>query len=188
MVSEPSPFLAEGVRCYLEQWGYRVVMHDGNPDTLEEMLMKARPDFLILTSSFALYRAPELRRIRKDHPGMLVFGWVQGTLPVTLQGLFDELLYPEADARFLKEALGKKIHDEEGSETSDDASLSERETHVLSLLVKGMSNKAIADALSLSIHTVNSHRRNITEKTGIRSLSGLTIFALTRKLVNLEDF
>ena len=61
--------------------------------------------------------------------------------------------------------------------------LSERETAVLRLLVKGLSQKEIADQLNVSIHTVISHRKNISEKTGIKSIAGLTIFALTKKIV-----
>jgi DNA-binding CsgD family transcriptional regulator len=40
--------------------------------------------------------------------------------------------------------------------------------------------------LNISIHTVISHRKNITEKTGIKSLSGLTIYAITKKIIPLD--
>ncbi|HPD95360.1 MAG TPA: helix-turn-helix transcriptional regulator, partial [Tenuifilaceae bacterium] len=64
--------------------------------------------------------------------------------------------------------------------------LSKREIDVLKLLAKGFSNKEIADKLNISIHTVMSHRKNIMDKTGIRSLPGLTIFAVTKKIITLE--
>ena len=54
-------------------------------------------------------------------------------------------------------------------------------------MVAGHSNKEIADKLNISIHTVISHRKNITEKTGIKSLSGLTIFAISKKIIPLEN-
>jgi DNA-binding CsgD family transcriptional regulator len=53
-------------------------------------------------------------------------------------------------------------------------------------MVKGFANKEIADTLNISIHTVISHRKNITEKTGIKSLSGLTIYAITKKIIPLD--
>jgi DNA-binding CsgD family transcriptional regulator len=65
--------------------------------------------------------------------------------------------------------------------------LSEREIEVLTQLVSGLSNKEIADKLNISIHTVISHRKNITEKTGIKSLSGLTIYAITQKIIPLDN-
>ncbi len=61
--------------------------------------------------------------------------------------------------------------------------LSEREIEVLQLLVQGKSQKEIAHQLNLSIHTVNSHRKNISEKTGIKSIAGLTLFALSQKYI-----
>lgn len=61
--------------------------------------------------------------------------------------------------------------------------LSNREIEVLVLVVKGFINKEIADKLNISLTTVISHRKNITEKLGIKSVSGLTIFAVTNGLV-----
>lgn len=61
--------------------------------------------------------------------------------------------------------------------------LTDREIEVLRLLVKGLSQKEIADILKVSIHTVISHRKNISEKTGIKSIAGLTIFAITQKYI-----
>lgn len=56
--------------------------------------------------------------------------------------------------------------------------LSPREIEVLVLLTKGLINKEIADKLSISLTTVISHRKNITEKLGIKSVSGLAIYAV----------
>lgn len=56
--------------------------------------------------------------------------------------------------------------------------LSPRETEVLVLITKGLINKEIADRLNISLTTVISHRKNITEKLGIKSVSGLTIYAV----------
>lgn len=56
--------------------------------------------------------------------------------------------------------------------------LSQREIEVLCLVAKGMTNKEIADRLCISINTVLSHRKNITAKLGIRSVSGLSVYAM----------
>ena len=64
--------------------------------------------------------------------------------------------------------------------------LSEREIEVLAVMVKGFSNKEIAEELNISIHTVISHRKNIVEKTGIKSLSGLTIYAISKKYIQVD--
>ena len=50
-----------------------------------------------------------------------------------------------------------------------------------------MTNKEIADRLYLSVHTVNTHRRNIARKLEIHSIAGLTIYAIVNKLVKLDE-
>lgn len=62
--------------------------------------------------------------------------------------------------------------------------LSEREVEVLRLLARGMINKQIADELEISLTTVITHRRNISRKLGIRSLSALTIYAVAHGLID----
>ena len=65
--------------------------------------------------------------------------------------------------------------------------LSDREKDVLIAITKGLSNKEIADTLCLSIHTVTTHRRNISNKLQIHTTAGLIIYAIANKLVNLQD-
>jgi len=65
--------------------------------------------------------------------------------------------------------------------------LSEREIDILKLLTTGLANKEIADKLNISINTVMTHRKNISQKTGIKSVSGLTIYAVVKKLISLEN-
>lgn len=64
--------------------------------------------------------------------------------------------------------------------------LSAREIEVLKLITKGLINKEIADRLSISLTTVITHRKNITEKLGIKSVSGLTIYAVMHGYVEAD--
>jgi DNA-binding CsgD family transcriptional regulator len=64
--------------------------------------------------------------------------------------------------------------------------LSLREIEVLRLVVQGYINKEIADKLNISLTTVITHRKNITEKLGIKSVSGLTIYAVMQGLVEAD--
>jgi len=70
---------------------------------------------------------------------------------------------------------------------NEDVELSKRETDVLIAIAKGMMNKEIADQMNLSVHTVISHRKNITRKTGIKSVSGLTVYALLNNLIDENE-
>lgn len=68
----------------------------------------------------------------------------------------------------------------------DYAPLSAREIEVLVLLCRGMINKEIAEELHISLTTVITHRKNITEKLGIKSLSGLTIYAVMNGYIEAD--
>lgn len=66
-------------------------------------------------------------------------------------------------------------------------SLSDREKEIICLIAKGLTNKEIANQLYLSVHTVATHRRNITGKLQIHSPAGLTIFAIVNGLLPMTD-
>ncbi len=70
---------------------------------------------------------------------------------------------------------------------ADSSRLSTREVEVLTLIVRGLINKEIAERLNISLNTVISHRKNITEKLGIRSVSGLTVYAIMNGLIEANQ-
>ena len=65
--------------------------------------------------------------------------------------------------------------------------LSQREKEIIVCVVKGLTNKQIAEELFISTHTVITHRRNIAAKLQIHSAAGLTIYAIVNKLVELSE-
>jgi DNA-binding NarL/FixJ family response regulator len=65
--------------------------------------------------------------------------------------------------------------------------LSDRERDVLKLLVNGHSNKEIAEKLFISVHTVATHRKNITAKTGIKSTAAMAIYAVANNIIDIQD-
>ncbi|MBO5250974.1 MAG: helix-turn-helix transcriptional regulator [Bacteroidaceae bacterium] len=65
--------------------------------------------------------------------------------------------------------------------------LSQREKEIITCVVKGMSNKEIAEYLYISIHTVITHRRNIARKLQIHSPTLLTVYAIVNKLVDISE-
>lgn len=64
--------------------------------------------------------------------------------------------------------------------------LSDREIQVMSLIVQGYINKEIADRLNIGLATVITHRKNIMEKLGMKSVSALTIYAVTHGYVDIN--
>ncbi|MBD5328591.1 MAG: response regulator transcription factor [Bacteroides sp.] len=61
--------------------------------------------------------------------------------------------------------------------------LSAREKEVLKELASGKTNKEIADHLSISVNTVITHRKNVSSKLGIKSVSGLSLYALMNGII-----
>ena len=89
------------------------------------------------------------------------------------------------------EVISNKISRLQNIESDDDSdsqeALSQREKEIVVCVVKGMTNKEIAEQLYLSIHTVITHRRNISKKLQIHSAAGLTIYAIVNKLVEIGE-
>ncbi len=78
-------------------------------------------------------------------------------------------------------AVSSKVYKE------DSSALSEREQDVVRQIALGGSNKEIAGTLFISVHTVMTHRKNITKKLGIKTVSGLTVYAILNKIINIGD-
>jgi DNA-binding NarL/FixJ family response regulator len=64
--------------------------------------------------------------------------------------------------------------------------LSDREIEVMSLIVQGYINKEIADKLHIGLATVITHRKNIMDKLGMKSVSALTIYAVMHGYVDIN--
>jgi len=63
----------------------------------------------------------------------------------------------------------------------EDYNLSDREMDVLELVAQGLSSKEISARLNIAVNTVNTHRKSITRKTGIKSVAGLAVYAMLRR-------
>ena len=72
-------------------------------------------------------------------------------------------------------------------EEADRDELSEREIEILVSVAQGLLNKEIADKHSISINTVITHRKNITRKTGIKTVAGLTVYAILNGYVDINS-
>ena len=71
--------------------------------------------------------------------------------------------------------------------SSESEALTDREKEILVSVARGRINKEIADEHGISIHTVISHRKNITRKTGIKSVAGLTAYAILNDLLDIRS-
>ena len=67
-------------------------------------------------------------------------------------------------------------------------SLSERESEIITLIAEGLTNIQIAESLFLSNHTINTHRKNIMGKLGVRNTAGIVMYAVKTNLVSPNKF
>jgi DNA-binding CsgD family transcriptional regulator len=96
--------------------------------------------------------------------------------------LFGEIIHQNDN----QNSILYKLNKFSGAGSRKDATyqLSPRETDVLRLVALGQSNKQISEKLFISIHTVITHRKHITSKLGIKSISGLTLYAVINNLTD----
>lgn len=126
---------------------------------------------------------------------VLVHGAEKGRLPAGLHTLDVYQEEPQLVRSFLRlaqEAHGTRHPLPEPvrraqAPASAPPQLTPREVEVLRLVVSGLINKEIADRLNVGLTTVISHRKNLTEKLGIKSVSGLTIYAVAHGLIRVEE-
>jgi DNA-binding NarL/FixJ family response regulator len=91
-----------------------------------------------------------------------------------------------------KEEIIHKIHDLLESQPNKPVEprfyrLSPREKTIVRLVSLGNTNKQIAEKLFISTHTVMTHRKNISLKLGIKSVSGLTVYAIVNNIITIEE-
>jgi len=188
---EPSRIIAEGIQAILSQSDREFhVLKVESLDDLLEILESRNLDVVIVNPIQFVNREKEIKKIKRTFPNITLVGIEFGTVEKHLMAMLDYTISLYDSTEDIVSVLCKHdIKNDAQSDKIDDLSnLTDREVDVLTKLVKGLSNKEIAESLNISIHTVITHRKNITIKTGIRSQSGLTIYAIYKKIIRMDDF
>ncbi|HSO88332.1 MAG TPA: LuxR C-terminal-related transcriptional regulator [Draconibacterium sp.] len=181
---EPSQIICEGLSYILMKFKKNFYIY--RFEDLEEFKISAsKEDFnvAIVNPSVVQNRLPDFIKLKNMQPSIFWIALVYSFYDNELIQKFDDTLSVTATLEQITHKIGQ-INLTGDKSPHDD--LSDREIEVLTKMVKGFANKEIADMLNISVHTVISHRKNITEKTGIKSLSGLTIYAITKKIIPLD--
>ena len=157
-------------------------------EALHDCVRTQCPDMLIVNPAFGDYF--DIGKFREETSGkkIRVIALVTSFVDASLLSKYDESISIFDDLERLSKKISGLLNvpsEEEELESQD--ALSQREKEIVICVVKGMTNKEIAEKLFLSIHTVITHRRNISKKLQIHSAAGLTIYAIVNKLVTLND-
>ena len=188
LVAEPLPLVREGLLAMLEHIT-SVHIHPvsvNNRQSLDSLLAVRQIDLLLVSSHFD--GAFDFQQFRQQHPQIPCAAIVTDlvTLAKTDKSLPYLTITTSSDQlALLIEQLVREKSATPASPADERDVLSVREREILVLLAQGLSNKEIADRLFLSVYTVMTHRRNICQKLNIHSVSGLTIYAIANKLMEL---
>ena len=185
-IAEPSVIIRSGIIAALKRMPkFKIqIVEITSFDVLTQQLMLQKPDILIVNPTF--WGAINLAKL-KDESALLKLK----SLAIVYSFVDDSLLKQFDDTINIFdniEQLNVKIEQLAIKEQPVEADLlSVREKEIVRRVVKGLTNKEIANSLFLSTHTVITHRRNIARKLEIHSTAGLTVYAIVNNLVELED-
>jgi DNA-binding NarL/FixJ family response regulator len=158
-----------------------------SPDSLNDCLNTQPPDILIINPGFGDFFDITRFRDANAEKNIRIVAFVHSFIDPTLLSKYDDSIsiLDDLEALALKISRLQDIRPPEEADSTE--TLSQREKEVLICIVKGMTNKEAADKLFLSIHTIITHRRNVSKKLQIHSTAGLTIYAIVNKLIELKD-
>jgi DNA-binding NarL/FixJ family response regulator len=186
-----SYLLKAGIEQFLSEFAYVSTdsSFNGAEPALFEKIQNLKPDIVIIIPDKPYDRLKQLLQLLSKSSSVKLIAITENPLPDAIKGKFSEVVPASADkmelTRVINKALSEKGINRRREES--DNKLSEREIDILKHVAYGLTNQEIADKLFLSVHTVTTHRKNITGKLGIKTVSGLTVYALMNKLVKPSD-
>ena len=188
-IAEPSVIVRSGLAVALKRIPgiHAQTFEISSQEFLANYIKLHKPDLLIVNPLY--WGTLDMSKLKDEagHQTLRCIALVIGALDDNFLKQYDEKfsLYDSIDQLRLK--LNKVFETETIEPDEENDALSVREREILTCVVKGQTNKEIAQSLFLSTHTVITHRRNIARKLGIHSTAGLTIYAIVNKLIELDD-
>ena len=191
IVAESSYLVRKGIVSIINRIEYASVIKEA--ETLEEInpvILKYNPDFLVFNLNLlADNKAPGNTKIKFD---LLTKGIAINTANSSgsfAASDFREIIHLSDSKSEIFEKITNLINEADKSKIVPEFinELTEREKTILKYVAKGFTNKEIAEKLFLSAHTVITHRKNITTKLGIKTISGLTVYAILNNIISLDN-
>ena len=187
IIVEPSPIVSAGLASYFDDINQvSIVSQLDRIDRMEEKLAAYNPDVLIINPLLIAYDTNEhFLKICRDFSNVIPVALVTSYVDAGILKQFKDVIEINDSKQKVVTKIFNLLSDNKLTlDKPESIELSNRETDVLVALVKGLTNKEISDKLYISVHTVITHRKNIVRKTGIKSVSGLTVYALLNNLVD----
>lgn len=185
-IVEPSYIVSRGLAAIIAEGAeFEVVYVAQSMRQVVERMALIAPDVVIVGSQ--VESAANLRQVYSELQQVTLLSLSLTVRDEDYMRQFDgEINLYDSPSQVLRR-LRQALQSRDANPYNHSHDLSEREQDVLVLVAKGMANKEIADRLNISVHTVISHRKNIAHKTGIKSVAGLTVYALLNNLLEQGD-
>lgn len=187
VIAENSLILRSGISAVLKRLSdYTFSINEvSNMDAFMLFSRLHRPEIAIINPLFL--GGVSIANYKRDNPETKVVALVSGYFDNKTLADFDGSISIFDDLDTVNDTISSVLHIEEDDDNIETEQLSQREKEIIGCVVKGLTNKAIAEKLSISIHTVITHRRNISKKLQIHSSAGLAIYAIVNKIVEIQD-
>jgi DNA-binding NarL/FixJ family response regulator len=190
VIADPSPMLQLGLAAMLQEIpDCEIAWKTSDVQALFSRVRVLNPDILILNPVMLDYaKRMSVRTLFEDMPNMKLVALVSTFVDAAQLRQYHGVIEMTDELQRIRYTLNQ-LQDSmrEAEDESESAQLSDREKDVLVCLAKGLKNSEIADQLHISIHTVITHRKNIVRKTGIKSVSALTVYAIINNLIDEKD-
>ena len=189
LIIEPSAIIREGISAIIERMKDGVELSYAN--TVEESLKFGQSNLfkIVLVNPVTLNNSKKnLNNLLAQYDKTHVIGLISNHYDRNLYDNFADNIFITDKYETIKQIISKHFNAAPSSTNEIDNTLSEREIDVLKLLAIGKSNKEIAEQLFISIHTVISHRKNISNKLGVKSTAALVIYAVANGLIDVDNF
>lgn len=187
VIAENSVILRSGLTSVLKRFSeYNFQINEiSGYDALLLFMRLHTPEILIINPFFIA--GFNVAAIKKEFPALKTIAFLPSFIDSKIASDYDASISIYDSADVVCEKIADLFNESDESETQETDQLSAREKEIVGYVVKGWPNKTIADHLSISIHTVITHRRNIAKKLQIHSSAGLAIYAIANKIVELQD-
>lgn len=193
IVAEPSFIVRKGLVSLINELPNATVVREVEvASRLAELITHYSAHALLINQELLLQLSgAELKKITSRKRKVFVIGISKSINdPITgCSGLIShEIALDEPKVSIIKKIKTVLNQIDESSDSPTlNSELSDREMVILKDVALGLSNKEIADKNFISPHTVVTHRKNITRKLGIKTVSGLTIYAILNKLIGMDE-
>lgn len=186
IIAEPSVLVFNGLASVIANSGRNLALvRAESAEEIQRLATLRTAETVIINPSLVAGNPRSLYGIRSVSEATRLIALVYAFFDESLLSLFDDrITINDPPERIMASITGTNSVNVTADTDPVHAALSERETEVLRLLASGMSTKEIAEELHISTNTVITHRKNLSAKTGIRSVSGLAIFAVVKKLIS----